>query len=67
MARPIWKGNISFGLVNVPIELYSAEKKYELHFKLLDKRTNSAVRYERVSEGTGEPVPCGPDRQSLPV
>ncbi len=57
MARAIWKGNISFGLVNVPIELYSAEKKSELHFKLLDKRSNSAVHYQRVSEKTGEEVP----------
>ncbi|MDR3568137.1 MAG: Ku protein [Syntrophobacteraceae bacterium] len=57
MARPIWKGNISFGLVNVPIALYSAEQKNELHFKLLDKRTKSAIRYERVSEATGEPIP----------
>jgi DNA end-binding protein Ku len=57
MARPIWKGNISFGLVNVPITLYSAEQKNELHFKLLDKRTKSAIRYERVSEATGEPIP----------
>jgi DNA end-binding protein Ku len=57
MARPIWKGNISFGLVNVPITLYSAEQKYELHFKLLDKQTKAGVRYERISEATGKPVP----------
>ena len=57
MSRAIWKGSISFGLVNVPIELYSAEKKNELHFKLLDKRSNSAVHYQRVSEETGEEVP----------
>ena len=56
MARPIWKGNISFGLVNVPITLYAAEQKNELHFKLLDKRTGSAIRYERISEATGEPI-----------
>ncbi len=57
MARPIWKGNISFGLVNIPITLYSAEKKSELHFKLLDKRTRSAIRYERVNEETHQEVP----------
>ena len=57
MARPIWKGSISFGLVNIPISLYSAEKKNEMHFKLLDKRTKSEIRYERVSEETGEQVP----------
>lgn len=57
MARPIWKGSISFGLVNVPITLYSAEERSEMHFKLLDKRTKSTIRYERVSEETGEQVP----------
>ena len=39
--------------------LYSAEEKNELHFKLLDRRSKSGVRYERVSEATGEPVPPG--------
>lgn len=57
MARPIWKGNISFGLVNVPVTLYSAVKKTELHFQMLDKRTRSGIRYERVSEETGREVP----------
>ena len=57
MSRPIWKGSVSFGLVNVPITLYSAEERSEMHFKLLDKRNRSEVRYERVSENTGEQVP----------
>ncbi len=57
MARPIWKGSISFGLVNIPITLYSAEKKKDLSFKLLDKRTRSQVHYERVSEETKQEVP----------
>jgi DNA end-binding protein Ku len=57
MARPIWKGNISFGLVNIPITLYTAEQKSELHFKLLDKRTSSEIRYERVNEETKQEVP----------
>jgi len=57
MARPIWKGNISFGLVNIPISLYSAEKKTEMHFKLLDKRNKSEIRYEKISADTGEQVP----------
>jgi DNA end-binding protein Ku len=57
MARPIWKGNISFGLVNIPISLHSAVKKNEMHFELLDRRTKSQVRYERVNEQTGQQVP----------
>jgi DNA end-binding protein Ku len=57
MARPIWKGNISFGLVNIPISLYSAEKKNELHFKLIDRRTKSEIRYEKINAETGQQVP----------
>ena len=56
-ARPIWKGAISFGLVNVPITLFGLEKKVDLQFKLLDGRTKSTIRYERVNEVTGEEVP----------
>lgn len=55
--RPIWKGAISFGLVHVPITLYSLEQRFDLHFKLLDSRTKATVRYERVNETTGEEVP----------
>ncbi|PKN67103.1 MAG: Ku protein [Deltaproteobacteria bacterium HGW-Deltaproteobacteria-15] len=57
MARPIWKGHITFGLVNIPVTLYSAEKRDELHFKLLDSRNKARVHYERVNEETGEEVP----------
>lgn len=57
MARPIWKGTISFGLVNIPVTLYSGEKRDDLKFNLLDSRDKSRVRYERVNEETGEEVP----------
>lgn len=57
MARPIWKGSISFGLVNVPVVLYSAEKRSELHFRMLDGRNLAPVKYERKNEKTGEEVP----------
>jgi len=56
--RPIWKGSISFGLVNVPVSLYSMERKAsEISFKLLDKRNHKGVRYKRVNEETQEEVP----------
>jgi DNA end-binding protein Ku len=55
--RPIWKGAISFGLVHVPVTLYSMEKANDLSFKLLDSRTKSTVKYQRVNELTGEEVP----------
>lgn len=57
MARPIWNGTISFGLVNVPVQLYSGERTVDLHFRMLDSRDNSPVRYERVNSETGEEVP----------
>jgi DNA end-binding protein Ku len=55
--RPIWKGTISFGLVNIPVALYSAEVHNSVEFDLLDKRDFSRVRYRRVNEKTGEEVP----------
>jgi DNA end-binding protein Ku len=58
MSRPIWKGHISFGLVNVPVVLYSAERRLgDLSFKLIDSRNSARIRYERVNEETGEEVP----------
>jgi DNA end-binding protein Ku len=57
MPRAIWKGSISFGLLNIPVELMSAESRVDLHFRLLDQRNKARVRYERVNETTGEEVP----------
>lgn len=57
MARPIWNGTISFGLLNIPVQLHSGERSVDLHFRLLDSRDNNPVRYERVNVETGEEVP----------
>lgn len=57
MPRPIWKGHISFGLVNVPVVLYAAERREDMSFKLIDSRNAARIRYERVNEETGEEVP----------
>ncbi len=58
MPRPIWKGHISFGLVNVPVVLFSAERRSEQKgFKMIDSRNAARVRYERVNDETGEEVP----------
>lgn len=57
MPRPVWKGHISFGLVNVPVNLYPAEQRTDLQLHMIDSRDNSRVRYERVNEDTGEEVP----------
>ena len=54
--RSIWKGAISFGLVNIPVSLYSAEESNDLKFSLIDKRDESKIRYQRINEKTGEEV-----------
>lgn len=57
MARPVWTGNITFGLVNVPVVLYSAQRRADLNLRLIDSRNDAHVRYERVNDETGEEVP----------
>ena len=55
--KPIWKGSISFGLVNIPVDLYSAEENNELKFSLIDSRDENKIKYQRINEATGEEVP----------
>lgn len=57
MPKPIWNGHITFGLVNIPVTLFSGEKRFDLQFHLLDSRDKARIRYERVNETTGEEVP----------
>lgn len=57
MARAIWKGSITFGLVNIPVGLYSAETRDDISFKMLDRETKSPIHYKRVSEESGKEVP----------
>lgn len=55
--RAIWKGSISFGLVNIPIALYPATRREELKFRLLRATDHSPVNYKRVAEKDGKEVP----------
>ncbi|MEW6157097.1 MAG: Ku protein [Verrucomicrobiota bacterium] len=56
--RPIWKGAISFGLVNIPVGLYSATRSsQEIKFRMLRDQDHSPIRYKRVAEADGEEVP----------
>ncbi|MEN4937377.1 Ku protein [Stenotrophomonas sp. TWI273] len=57
MARPIWTGTLSFGLLNVPVSLMSGERNVDLHFRMLDSRDRKPIRFERVNADTGEEVP----------
>lgn len=57
MPRPIWNGTISFGLLNIPVAVMPAEKRVDLHFRMLDSRDKKPIRYERVNADTGDEVP----------
>ena len=57
MARPIWTGTLSFGLLNIPVSLMSGERKVDLSFRMLDSRDRKPIRFERVNAETGEEVP----------
>ena len=57
MARPIWAGTLSFGLLNIPVSLMPGERKSRTSFRMLDARDKAAVRYDRVNAETGEQVP----------
>src|SRR5215467_6849192 len=54
--RAIWKGSISFSLVNIPISLYTATRREELKFRLLRKSDLSPINYKRVAEADGREV-----------
>ncbi len=56
MARAIWSGSISFGLVNVPVKVFTALREHSVHFHQVEKGTGSRIRYEKVSEGSGQQV-----------
>ncbi len=54
--RPIWTGAIGFGLVNIPVKMYSATESSKLDLDMLDKKDNSHIRFMRVNEKTGKEV-----------
>jgi DNA end-binding protein Ku len=56
MPRSIWKGAISFGLVNIPVGIFTAESQDRVRFRLLDRRTMSAIHEQRLND-RDEPVP----------
>ena len=54
--RPIWTGAIGFGLVNIPVKMYSATQRSEINLDMLDKDDHSRIRYKRVNEKSGKEV-----------
>ncbi len=55
--RSIWKGSLGFGLVSIPVKLYSAVQSSSLDFDMLDSRDHARIRYQRVNETTHKEVP----------
>jgi DNA end-binding protein Ku len=53
----IWKGSLTFGLVNIPVELRTAVRADHISFRLLHEDDLSPVKYERICQVEGEPVP----------
>jgi hypothetical protein len=56
MARATWSGSISFGLVSVPVQLFTAVRSHTVHFTQLHRETGNRVRNKRVDEESGEEV-----------
>lgn len=54
LSRPVWKGAISFGLINIPVALFPAAARDELKFRLLRAGDLSPVNYKRVAEAAGK-------------
>ena len=57
MAGSIWKGSISFGLLNIPVSLQKAQEEKDLSFSMLDEKDLSPIKYKKVNGKTGEEVP----------
>ena len=57
MARSIWSGSISFGLVNVPVKVYTAVSRKTVHFHQLHDADQSRIQQKRVCSADGEEVP----------
>ena len=55
--RSIWTGAIGFGLVNIPVKLFSAIEESSLDLDMLDKKDHSNIKFKRVNESTGKEVP----------
>ena len=65
--RAIWKGNISFALVSIPISLFSATRRNELSFHYLHKKDMSPVSYKRFCDSEDVEVPWERDNQGVRV
>jgi DNA end-binding protein Ku len=56
MGRPVWRGSISFGLVNVPVKAHTAVRDHDIHFHQLEKKSGSRIRNRKIAEKSGKEV-----------
>jgi DNA end-binding protein Ku len=56
MGRPVWRGSISFGLVNVPVKAHTAVRDHDIHFHQLEKKSGSRIRNRKIAEKSGQEV-----------
>src|SRR3569833_1374741 len=57
--RPIWKGSLGFGLVNIPVSMYAATEESKLSFVQLDKSNHARIKYRKFNENTGKEMKEG--------
>ena len=57
--KPLWTGAIGFGLVNIPVKMYSATETSNLDLDMLDKKDHGHIKYQRINENTGKEVDWG--------
>lgn len=67
MARPVWSGSISFGLVNVPVKLYGATESHRVAFHEFEEGTGQRINHKRVSQRSGREVPWDKIRKGFEV
>src|SRR4051812_13530105 len=63
----IWTGSISFGLVNIPVELHSGEQRKDLSFKMLDRRDMSPIGYRKINKNTEQDVASSDIVKAYPI
>ncbi len=54
--KPLWKGSISFGLINIPVKLFSAVQESSLDLDMLDSKDHANIKFKRVNENTGKEI-----------
>lgn len=54
--RGIWRGSISFGLIQIPVQVVTAERDRDIHFRMLDQKNHKPIQYRRVNQETGKEV-----------